>query len=359
MVTKPTPDLFPALASILNTRQYSEIMVDGYERVYVEHRGALEDVPTPYRDDDQLTQEIMAFADYMGRSLTADDPILEGRLPDGSWVNVVLPPISPIGPTLNIRRAEQTPHTADDLVRFHSWDESMVTFLRACVQSKLNILVSGSTASGKTTILNILAAMSNPNERVVNIGGEARLSHKYALSLNTRQADASGKGAVTMTDLVHTSLRMRADRLILTEARGPEVLPFLEALAMGNDGSLLLIFARNTRDALSRLEIMASMGNVSLPLIVIRELIVSGIQLVLHQQRLRDGGRRLLKITEIIGLQGDVIETQDIFTFQQTGYTDNKIAGHFTPTGIIPRCMERLENTHNNLSLDLFKPRSS
>ena len=359
MNTNPTPELFPALASIWNTRQFSEIMVDGYSRVYVEHRGQLEDVPTPYRDDEQLTQEIMAFAAYMGRTVNADNPILEGWLPDGSWVNVVLPPVSPIGPTMHIRLFAQTPFTVDDLLRFGAWDESIVTFLRACVQSKLNIAVAGDMFSGKTTVLNIVAGMSDSNERVINIGGELRLRHKYGLLLNTRPADANGKGAVTMTDLVHTALHMRADRLILTEARGPEVLPFLEALAMGYDGSMLTLQARDSRDALSRLEVMASMGNVSLPLIVIREFIVSGIQLVLHQSRLRDGGRRLVKITEIVGLHGDVVELQDIFVFQQTGYTDNKITGYFTPTGLIPRCMERLQNANQNISLDLFTPRSA
>lgn len=361
MDTKPTSELFPALAPILNTPEYYEIMVDGYSRVYVEHRLVLEDVPTPYRDDDQLMQEIMAFAAYLGRSVSADSPILEGRLPDGSWVSVVLPPVSPIGPTLLIRRFAPKPFTEDDLLRFGSWDESMVTFLRACIQSRLNIVMSGAKASGKMTVLNVLAGMIDLNERVISVDErtELRLRQKYGLSLEARQPDASGKGGVTMTELVSTALRMRPDRLILAEARGPEVLPFLETLAMGSDGSLLSIFARNTRDALSRLEIMASMGNVSLPLMVIREFIASGIQLVLHQERLRDGRRRLLKITEIVGLQGDVIETQDIFVFQQTGYADNKITGYFTPTGIIPRCMERLQNTNNSVPLDLFTPRSS
>ncbi len=350
---------FPALTALINDPQVMEIMVDGSARVYVDHRSdrKLRDVTSPYSSDEHLMDEIQTFAAYMGQQMSADNPIMDGRLPDGSRVNIVLPPISPIGPTVTIAKFSVFDLTAEDLLRYQAWDETIMNFLKACVQGRLNIIVAGGTNSGKTTVLNVLAAMTDPDERVINVGGEARLTQRRALLLEPRQSNRS-EDEVTLATLVQTATRMRPDRIILTEMHGAEALPYIEALNMGYDGTLATMTAESPRDALSRIEIMMSMGNPSLPLLAVRQKIATGVQLIVSQQIMKGGVRRIQKVTEIVGLQGDTIQTQDIFTFQLTGYDEKGAQGYFTPTGTIPRCLEKIRDAGIDLPLSLFTPRT-
>jgi len=354
-------ELFPSLSEYIEDPNVAEIMVDTASHVYLERfrKPKYEDIASPYADNGQLMAEINAYAASIGQRVDMDNPILEGRLTDGARVHIVLPPVSPIGPLVNIRKIPAKPLTEEELIAFGAWTAPMITFLRAAVQSQLNIVISGGPASGVTTVLDILAAMGDHDERVINIGGEARLPHKHALILDARQADAAGQGKITYVDLMYAATRMRPDRIILTEAAGAEILPYLEAMNVGYNGSLMTLHASNVRDAISRLETMASMGNPSLPLLTIRELLASSVHLILHQQRMRDGVRRMLMISEIVGMQGDTVQVQDIFTFQQTGYENKRVQGYFSATGVIPRCMELIRDADIELPLSLFSPSQS
>jgi pilus assembly protein CpaF len=350
---------FPALTALMNDPQVIEIMVDGSAHVYVDHRSdrKLKDVPSPYASDEQLLAEIQYFAAYMGQQMSAENPILDGHLPDGSRVNIVLPPISPVGPTVTLSKFSVFDLTADDLLHHQSWNAHIRDFLKACVHAHLNIIVAGGANSGKTTVLNVLAAMTNPDERVINVGGEARLTNRRALLLEPRQS-SHPEGTITLSTLVQTATRMRPDRIILTEMNGVEALPFVEALNQGHHGALATMTAESPLDALQRIELMMNMGNASLPLFAIRQKIASGIQIIVSQQMTKGGVRRVTKVTEIVGLQDDIIQTQDIFTFQRTGDEGMVAQGYFTATGAIPRCLERIHDAGINLPMELFTPQT-
>jgi len=349
-----------ALEPWLNDPDVAEIMVDGYDCVYVEREGKFVDVPTPFRDDEHLLQVIDAILEPLGRKVDESSPmVVDARLFDGSRVNVVVPPISLTGPTLVIRKFFRTPITFEDLFRYGSVGKNVVEFLRACVQGRLNIVVAGGTGSGKTTFLNLVAGMIPAGERVITVENAAELNlppRKYLVSLESRSPDLGGRGEVTMRDLLANALRMRPDRIITGEVQSAEALDLFQAMNTGHDGTLFTIHASSPRDALTRLEMMVTSANPSLPLLNVRRQMASAIDLITHLERLRDGTRKVLKVTEVVGMQGDVVMLQDIFEFRQTGVKNTKITGHFTATGHIPRFLDRIRAAGVDLPLSLFTP---
>lgn len=360
MSTQKYPKELAPLEPWLNDPEVLEIMVDGYKHVYMERGGKLVDAPTPFRDDEHLMEAINAITDISGRKVDKSSPMADARLFDDFRVNIVVPPVSLIGPALTIRRFVRKLLTVKDLLGFGFWNEDIVQFLRACIRGRLNIVAAGGTGAGKTTVLNILAGMIPVEERIVTVenAGELRFpaNLKRVVRLESRPADMEGKGEVTMRDLVINALRMRPDRIIVGEVRAAEVLDLLQAMNTGHDGTMTCIHANSPRDALARLETMVLMANPSLPLLNVRQQIASAIDLITHQERLRDGGRKLLKVTEVLGMQGDVVALQDIFEFRKTGVKDAKITGYHTASGHIPRFLDRIQAAGVDLPLSLFTP---
>jgi len=354
-------DLLAPLEPLLNDPEVQEIMVDGYNKVYVERGGRFVDVPTPFRDDEHLLEVINAIVTPLGRKVDESSPFVDARLFDGSRVNAVIPPISLVGPVLTIRKFMREPLTIEDVINFGSCSEDIVEFLRACARARLNIVVAGATASGKTTILNLLAGMIPGDERIITIENAAELqlrqAQKYVISLESRPPNIEGKGEVTIRDLVLNGLRMRPDRLVVGEVRGPETLDLLQAMNTGHDGTLFTLHAGSSRDALARLEMQVTYANLSIPLLSVRQLMASAIDLITYQDRLRDGTRKMLRVTEVTGMQGDVVGLQDIFEFRETGVNEEgKVTGRFTATGHIPKCLERIKAAGIDLRLGLFTP---
>jgi len=345
----------------LNDPEVREIMVDGHNRVYVERGGKFVDVPTPFRDDEHLIEVINAIVTPLGRKVDESSPFVDARLFDGSRVNAVIPPISLIGPVLTIRKFRHKPLTIEDLISFGAWSEDIVEFLRACVLSRLNIVITGGTGSGKTTALNLVAGMIPADERIIAIENAAELvlpeTQKRVVALESRPPNIEGLGEVTIRDLVLNSLRMRPDRIVVGEVRGPETLDLLQAMNTGHDGTLFTIHADSPHDVMARLEMQATYANLSLPLLSVRQLMASAIDLITYQDRLRDGSRKILKVTEVTGMQGDVVGLQEIFEFRETGVDkEGKITGHFTATGHIPKCLNRIRAAGIDLPLSLFTP---
>jgi pilus assembly protein CpaF len=358
-MTTQNQDPLDVLTPLLTDPDVAEIMIDGASRVYAERKGQLEDVvPSPFRDDNHVLEVIAAIAEAHGRVANESTPLLDLRLPDGSRVNVVLPPISLSGPIMTIRKFAKTPPTVEDLVRWGSWDERMVQFLQACVQSRLNIFVAGGTGSGKTTVLNLIANMIPNEERIIAIQNAAELDirKKRLIQLETRPANIEGRGEVSMRDLVINALRMRPDRIVVGELMGGEALDLLQALNTGHDGGMTSLHANGIRDVLARLEAMAAMAEAPIPLLTIRQTIASAIDIIIYQERLQDGSRKILKLAEVAGLQGDAVVLNDIFEFRQTGFKEGKIKGRLTATGQIPRSLERIRAAGVELPLDMFTP---
>ncbi len=360
MSTQEYPKALAPLEPWLNDPQVLEIMVDGSAKVYLERGGKFEDVPTPFRDDEHLMEAIQAIADVSGRTVDTSCPMADTRLFGDFRVNIVVPPISLVGPVLTIRRFARTPLTVKDLLRFGFWSEDMVQFLRACVVGRLNIVVAGGVGSGKTTVLNILAGMIPVQERIVTVenAGELQLPEelKRVVRLESRPPDMEGKGEVTIRDLVINSLRMRPDRIILGECRSAEALEMMQAMNTGHDGTMMSVHANSPRDVLARLEIMSTMHHITLPLLSVRQMMASAINLITYQELLRDGKRKLLKVAEVTGMQGDIVALQDIFEFRQTGVKDGQITGHFTATGHVPRFLDRISNVGIELPMRIFTP---
>lgn len=358
MNTPIDPDALTPLEPLLADPDVTEIMIDGYQRIYVERHGRFEDVPTPFRDDEHLKEVINVIVSSLGRTVNESAPLFDARLSDGSRVNVVLPPVSLIGPVLTLRKIIIKPLTVEDLLRFGSWSEAMVEFLRACVHSRLNMVMAGGTGSGKTTVLNLIARMIPDDERIIIVenAAEMQVDKKRLIRLESRPPNREGKGEVTVRDLLINALRMRPDRIILGEARSAEVLDLLQAMDTGHDGSLTSLHANSVRDAAARLEMMATHAEFSIPLLTVRKMIASAIDIIIHQARLKDGSRKILNITEVVGMKGDVIELADIFTFRQTGVQDGRVTGHFTATGIIPKSLERIRDAGIELPLSMFTP---
>ena len=293
----------------------------------------------------------------MGRRIDESSPMVDARLPDGSRVNAIIPPLSLKGPVLTIRKFSKEPYQVDDLIKFGTWTKEIAEFLKACVEGKLNIVVSGGTGSGKTTTLNILSSFIPCDERIVTVedAAELQLRQEHVVTLESRPANIEGKGQITMRDLVKNCLRMHPDRIIVGEVRGGEALDMLQAMNTGHDGSLTTGHANSPRDMLARLETMVLMAGMNLPDKAIREQIASAIDLIIHEARLPDGTRKITNVTEIQGMEGDIITLQDVFIFEQRGRDEyGRIIGRFRPTGIRPKFLDKLTNNGIPVSSDIF-----
>jgi len=344
------------LEQFLQTDGITEIMVNGPEHVYIESSGKLQRTNVTFEDNDHLLRIIDRIVAPLGRRIDEGSPMVDARLPDGSRVNAVVPPISLNGASLTIRVFSKIPFTVENLIEFGSITAEAVEFLKACVVAKLNVVVSGGTGSGKTTLLNILSGFIPDGERIITIenAAELQLRQEHVVTLESRSANVEGRGAVTIQDLVINSLRMRPDRIIVGEVRGGEALDMLQAMNTGHDGSMTTGHANSTRDMLSRLETMVLMAGMDLPHRAIREQIASAINVVVHQDRLRDGSRKVMSISEIQGMEGDVITTSEIFRFEQTSIEDGKVIGRLRPTGLRPKFMWKLQEAGIMLPPSIF-----
>jgi pilus assembly protein CpaF len=359
MTTHGIDTLVNLLEPLLADPDVMEIMIDGYDRVYMERRGQFEDVETPFMDNDHLLEVITGAFAALGRPVGPEHPIADIRLPDGSRMNTVLPPVALTGPTLVIRKFPARRLTGEQLVGFNSWSQDMMTFLQACIRGRLNIAVSGGTGAGKTTVLNILGQMIPQDERVIVVENatELRLPHRRLVRLESRPADLMGKGEVTVRDLVINAMRMRPDRIILGEARAGEAMEIIQAMGTGHDGSMLSVHATGIQDVLSRLEVMILMAGMDLPLITIRQRLASSLQLITYQERMTDGRRKMLRIAEVVGMAGQAIETRDIFAFHQTGMEGDRIVGEYKPTGYVPTFYARMRAEGIDLPERIFQPK--
>ena len=336
----------------------SEVMVNGAEQVFVERNGKLERTATRFVDENHVRQLIERIVAQVGRRVDESTPMVDARLPDGSRVNAVVPPLAIGGPFLTIRKFSEDPFGVEDLIQFGSLNRAGAQFLEACVKGRLNILVAGGTGTGKTTMLNVLSDFIPEDERIVTIedAKELQLRQEHVLNMEARPANIEGRGAVTIRDLVRNALRMRPDRIIVGEVRGGEALDMLQAMNTGHDGSLTTVHANTPRDALSRIETMTLMAGFDLPIRAIREQMAAAIDLVVHLTRLRDGTRRVTHITEVQQMEGDVITLQDIFLFDFGMGVDGtgRYTGHLKSTGIRPRFSEKLSDAGVALKAELF-----
>jgi pilus assembly protein CpaF len=348
------------LQPLMNDPTISDILINGHDTVYVERNGQLERVTVSFADAQHLLQIVQRIVGQAGRRVDETSPMVDSRLADGSRINAIIPPLALDGALVSIRRFGVRPILASDLVAKGSLTAEMVDFLRACVQARLSILVSGGTGSGKTTLLNALSGFIPPDERVITIedAAELRLQQPHVGRLETRPANAEGVGAVTTRDLVRNALRMRPDRVIIGECRGPEALDMLQAMNTGHEGSMTTLHANDTRDALARLEIMVGMAGFDLPIWVIRRQVTSAIHLVVQVSRLIGGARKVVKISEVAGLDGDHFAVRDLFVFKQTGLDEaRKAQGYFQATGVRPGCLERMASLGAALPEEMFEQR--
>jgi pilus assembly protein CpaF len=337
----------------------SDILVNGPHEVYVERRGKLHKTSAIFRDDAHLMQVIDRIVSAVGRRVDESSPMVDARLKDGSRVNAIIPPLALDGPVLSIRRFAVDPYKMTDLLTFGALTDQLAQLLDGAVRARLNILISGGTGAGKTTMLNILSNYIPASERIVTIedSAELQLQQDHVVRLETRPPNIEGTGAVTARDLVRNALRMRPDRIVVGEVRGAEVIDMLQAMNTGHDGSMSTVHANSTRDALSRIETMTLMSGLALPIRAMRDYISSALNLVIQLARLSDGARKLVKVTEIVGMEDDVITAQDIFVFEQQGIDkDGRVRGFHRATGVRPRFSERLERAGVHLPPDLFDP---
>lgn len=348
---------FGPLEPLINDPVITEIMVNGPRRIYVERNGKIERVAVSFRNNEHVMHVIEKILAPLGRRVDESSPMVDARLPDGSRVNVIIPPLSVKGPTITIRKFSKEPYQMDDLIGFGTLTFEMAEFLKACIRARLNVIVSGGTGSGKTTTLNVLSSFIQADERIVTIedAAELQLNQEHVVTLESRPANIEGKGRVAIRDLVINALRMRPDRILVGEVRGGEALDMLQAMNTGHDGSITTAHANSPRDCLSRLETMVLMAGMDLPVRAIREQVASAINLIVHQSRMRDGTRKITQVTEVTGMEGDVITLQDIFVYEQTGVDENgRVIGKFKPTGIIPEAMKVFKPRGINLSNQIF-----
>jgi pilus assembly protein CpaF len=331
-------------------------MVNGPRNVYVERAGKIERVKTHFEDDEHVMRIIDRIVSPLGRRVDESSPTVDARLPDGSRVNAVIPPISLVGPVLTIRKFSKTPLTVENLIEYGSITPECVEFLKACVYARLNVVISGGTGSGKTTLLNILSGFIPNDERIVTIenAAELQLRQEHVVTLESRPPNIEGRGEVSIRDLVINCLRMRPDRIVVGECRGGEALDMLQAMNTGHDGSLTTAHSNNPRDTLARLETMVLMAGMELPVRAIREQIAAAVDLIVHQSRFRDGTRKVTHVTEVQGMEGDVIVLADIFGFEQTGFEEGKVVGRLRPTGIRPKFLDKLEAHNVHLPPTIF-----
>jgi pilus assembly protein CpaF len=348
------------LEPLMRDATISDILVNGPKIVYVERKGRLEQADIAFNDDRHLIQIIQRIVGRVGRRVDETSPMVDARLPDGSRVNAIIPPLALDGALLSIRRFGSRPLLVEDLIAHKAIAPEMVEFLSACVKARINVIISGGTGSGKTTLLNALSSFIPGDERVATIedAAELRLQQRHVVRMETRPPNIEGEGEVMTRDLVRNALRMRPDRIIVGECRGAEALDMLQAMNTGHDGSMTTIHANDTRDALSRIEMMVGMAGFDLPIWIIRRQMASAVNVVVQVARLPGGPRKLIKISEITGMEGDVISMQDLFGFKQTGVDENRVAqGYFFATGIRPQCLERLEISGASLPIAMFERR--
>ncbi|MGD2078267.1 MAG: CpaF family protein [Chloroflexota bacterium] len=347
---------FGPLEQYLGVEGITEIMVNGPKHVYIERNGRIERVNATFEDEDHLMRIIERIVAPLGRRIDEGAPMVDARLPDGSRVNAIIPPISLIGPTLTIRIFAQTPLTVDNLIEFGTVTNEGIEFLKACVVAKVNVIISGGTGSGKTTLLNILSGFIPGGERIVTIenAAELQLRQEHVVTLEARPPNIEQRGEVTIRDLVVNSLRMRPDRIIVGEVRSGEALDMLQAMNTGHEGSMTTLHANSPRDMLSRLETMVLMAGMELPHRAIREQIASAVDLVIHEDRMRDGSRKITSISEIQGMEGDVITMSELYRFEQTGFENGKVIGRLRPTGLRPKFMYKIQEAGIMLPPSIF-----
>jgi len=361
MVQDVTDDVlgYGPIDRFLKDPEINEVMVNGPSHVYVERRGIIELTDVTFADEAHLRRIIDKIVSEVGRRVDEATPMVDARLPDGSRVNVVVPPLSIGGPFLTIRRFSVDPYTVDDLVNFGTLTPAVARFVEACVQGKLNMMISGGTGTGKTTLLNVVSSFIPEVERIVTIedAKELQLRQEHVLALESRPSNIEGRGQVTIRDLVRNALRMRPDRIVVGEVRGAETLDMLQAMNTGHEGSITTVHANTPRDALARLETMTLMAGLDLPLRAIREQVTSALDVVVHLVRLRDGTRRVSQVSEVVGMEGEVIVLQDIFLFDYGMGVDaeGQTLGHLKSTGIRPKFSERLEDHGIGLDAELFR----
>lgn len=342
---------------LLKDPTVTEVMVNGPKKIFVERMGRLQLTDIQFHDDSHVMNIIERILSPIGRHIDESVPLVDARLEDGSRVNIIIPPLSLVGPCITIRKFATKALSVDNLITFGTLDRKMADFIKACIQARINILVSGGTGSGKTTTLNVLSSFIPENERIVTIedAAELKLQQEHVVTLESRPANIEGNGEITIRDLVKNALRMRPDRIIVGEVRGGEALDMLQAMNTGHDGSLTTAHANNPRDALSRLETMVLMAGFEMPIRAIREQVSSAIELILQQSRLKDGSRKITYITEVQHMEGDVITTQDLFRFEQTGMDENgKLTGRFVSTGMQPGFMDKFQVNGVSLPYDFF-----
>jgi len=344
------------LESLLRDDTITEILVNGPNQVFIERNGRLLDTDVTFRDTAEVMRIIDRIVSPLGRRVDESSPMVDARLPDGSRVNIIIPPLSLVGPCISIRKFSKQAYTGDDLVRMGTLSQEMLDVLKACVVARLNIVVSGGTSSGKTTLLNVLSNYLPPSERIITIedAAELQLHQKHVVRLEARPPNVEGKGAVPLRQLVINSLRMRPDRIIVGEVRGGEALDMLQAMNTGHDGSLTTAHSNSPRDTLHRVETMVLMAGMDLPLRAVREQIASAFDVIVHLARLVDGSRRVVAVSEVQGMEGDIIVMQDIFEFKQVDVRDGHVIGEFRSTGVRPKFMDRIEQAGLHINPRVF-----
>ena len=348
---------FGPLETLLNDTEITEIMVNGPRQIFVERKGKLTKSEVFFNNDEHVLRVIDRIISPLGRRCDESSPMVDARLPDGSRVNAVIRPISLVGPCLSIRKFKKEGITVEDMIRYGSLTREMAEFLSACVRARLNVVVSGGTGSGKTTTLNALSSFIPEDERIITVenAAELQLRQEHVVTLESRPPNVEGKGEITIRDLVINCLRMRPERIVVGECRGGEALEMLQAMNTGHDGSMTTLHANTPRDAIARIETMVLMAGMDLPVRAIREQIAAAVNLIVQQARLKDGSRKITNITEVQGMEGDVVVLQDIFVFEQTGLDERgKIVGQLRPTGIRPKFVELFEQFNIYLPPNIF-----
>ena len=347
---------FGPLQPLLEDDDITEVMVNGAKSVYFEKVGKINRAPITFESDEHVMRIIDRIVAPLGRRIDESSPYVDARLPDGSRVNAVIPPISLVGPCLTIRKFAKDPFTVEQLIDFGTLTPGAILFMEAAVKARFNIIISGGTGSGKTTLLNVLSQFIPNDERIITVenAAELQLRQDHVVTLESRPPNIEGRGEVTIRQLVINTLRMRPDRIIVGEIRGEESLDMLQAMNTGHDGSLTTAHSNSPRDTLARVETMALMAGMDLPVRAIREQIASAIDLIIHQSRMQDGTRKVTSITEVVGMEGDVITMQDIFRFEQTAIEDGKVLGALIPTGLRPKYMDKIEGAGIHLPPSIF-----
>lgn len=347
---------FGPLETLLGDESITEIMVNGPRNIYIERKGKISRVPVSFESDEHVMRIIDRIVAPMGRRIDESSPYVDARLPDGSRVNAIIPPLSLIGPVLTIRKFFKNPITVEQLIQFGTINPEGLQFLKAGVEARLNIVISGGTGSGKTTLLNILSGFIPNDERIITIenAAELQLRQEHVVTLESRPPNIEGRGEVTIRQLVINALRMRPDRIIVGEIRDEAALDMLQAMNTGHEGSMTTAHSNGPRDSLARIETMAMMAGMDLPVRAIREQVAAAIDMVIHEERMRDGTRKIVSITEVSGMEGDVITMTDIFAFEQTGIENGKVVGRLRPTGLRPKFMDKIEAAGIHLPASIF-----